>query len=267
MWLGSPASAAPGSIQVDMGDGQFVSSTSAKLMNISALAPGGSVTGTMKVRDTSGNDGAHHRDAIKLKALHVTYGDSCPLLRAECRAASRALGEQISFTVSSFGAGGTGTSITTLRALGSGGAVLGTGMADQDTLTVAVTAALDFDAVGNDVQYGSVAFDLALELTGAGNGSGSGAATSGDNASTGQGSARNADTSGVPHVAGEQQELSPGSATDNGVDAGSGDILVLGESRSSLSNTGVPVASLLALGGGVLVAGLGLLWAARRHRA
>jgi LPXTG-motif cell wall-anchored protein len=279
LWLGSPASAAPGSIQVDMGDGNFVSSTSSTLLDIAALAPGGSVTGTMKVRDTSGNDGAHRRDAIKLRALGVALGDSCPLpSKQSCREASRALGDQISFTISSTGAGGTGASTTTLKTLDSRGVVLGLGMVDQDTLTVTVTASLDFEAVGDDVQYGSVAFDLALELTSSGNGSGNGA-DGGPEDLTGRGGAAggagssgdaigpgDAVAPGAPQVAGENRELPPGEATDRGSDAGK-NILVLGENRSELPNTGVPVAPMLAVGGGVLLVGLGLLYAARRRAA
>lgn len=278
LWLGSPASAAPGSLQVDMGDGHFVSRTSAKLLDISALAPGGSVTGTMKVRDTSGNDGSHHGDTIKLKAQQVTYSDSCPLpSKQQCRTASRALGNRIAFTVSSGGTGGTGTSTTTLKALDSRGAVLGTGMVDQGMLTVTVTASLDFDAVGNDVQYGSVRFDLALELTGSGNGTAGG--TGDDDGPSGRGGASGgagspgdtvdsdgAGAHGVPQVAGEQRELPPGNATDRDGNAGT-NFLVLGENRSELPNTGVPIASMLAIGGGVLLGGLGMLWAARRRRA
>jgi LPXTG-motif cell wall-anchored protein len=256
-----------------------VSSTSTKLLDISELAPGGSVTGTMKVRDTSGNDGSHHGDTIKLRSMHVTYDDSCPLAsKQSCRTASRALGDRISFTVSSSGAGGTGASTTTLNKLGGPGVVIGRDMVDQDTLTVTVIASLDFEAVGNEVQYGSVAFDLALELTGLGNGSGNGA-DGGPEDLTGRGGAAggsgssgdaiapgDADAPGAPQVAGENRELPSGNATDRDGDAGT-NILVLGENRSELPSTGVPVAPMLAIGGGVLMAGLGLLWAARRHRA
>lgn len=269
LWLGSPASAATGSIQVDMGDGHFVSSTSRELLNVSALAPGGSVTGTMTVRDTSGNDGSHRGDTITLRALHVTYGDSCPLLRAECRAASRALGAQISFTVAADGPRGTGTSPSTLKSLGSRGAVIGTDMVDQDTLTVTVTATLDFDAVGNEVQYGSVAFDLALELTGsAGEPGNNGAAGVGDASAgpIGSGTVAPAVRPGAPEVAGEERQLAPDNAANRSGDADD-DILVLGESTSSLPDTGVPVAPMFAIGGGALIAGLGLLWAARRRTA
>lgn len=273
LWLGSPASADTGDIQVHMDDdtpGVFSTSTPKKLLDMSALAPGGSVSGHMLVLDASNSDGTSKVDSITLMAMGVTYGDTCPLPAADCLAASHKLAEKLSFEIVTSGPGNTGTSTTTLAALETDGVVIGSGMGNSNTLDVTVTASLD-KTVGNDVQYGSVTFNLGLALVSASVTTGGGDNNPTDNTVGGIAGgdvSGNQGNAGTPEVAGEHQELPP----DNVIAQGSGtaggkDILVLGENQSALPNTGVPVASLLALGGGVLLVGLGLLWAARRHGA
>lgn len=268
LWLGSPASAESGDLEVDMGDGSFVTSTSTKLLDISALAPGGSVNGHMRVRDASGHDGTDFVDAITLMAVGVSYGDTCPLATsAECLAASHALAEKLSFKIVVTGTGGTGTSTTDLTSLTDVGVDIGSGMVHGNTLDVTVTVSLD-KGVGNDVQYGSVSFAMALGLRSSEPGSGSDT-TPGD---TGGGSVPAAIAGGagpsLPEVASENQDLGPDNVGSPGANPADGkDILVLGENKSELPNTGVPVASLLAVGGAVLAAGLALLLAGRRRSA
>src|SRR5690606_9363661 len=145
--------------------GSFVTSTSTKLLDISALAPGGSVSGHMRVRDASGHDGTDFVDAITLMAVSVDYGERCPLpTSAECLAASHSLAEKLSFKIVVTGTGGTGTSTTDLTSLTDVGVAIGNGMIHGNTLDVTVTVSLD-KSVGNDVQYGSVSFAMALDLT------------------------------------------------------------------------------------------------------
>lgn len=276
LWLGSPASAATGSIEVDMGDGSgYVTGTATKLLDMSALAPGGSVSGDMKVRDASGNDAASPV-AVVLMAVGVTYGDTCALTKAECLAASTALAGKLSFDISSTAeAGSLGHGIpstgVTLKMLTEDGVVIGDGMVDPDTLEVTVTASLDFGSTGNEVQYGSVTFNLALGLMPSEPGS-DGDPGTGDTTETVGGDTGpvvvgggGAGTPGAPEVASENQELPPDQVVNQGPGVAEDDIIVLGESKSELPNTGVPVVSMLTVGGGVLLVGLALLYAARRR--
>src|SRR5690606_22050383 len=130
-----------------------------------------------------------------------------------------------------------------------------------------VTVSLD-KRIGNDVQYGSVSFNMALGLTPSEPRS-RGDTEPGD---TSGGSAPAAIVGGAgpaaPEVASENQDLGPDNGGGPGANSADGkDILVLGENQSELPNTGVPVASLLSLGGAVLAAGLALLLAGRRRSA
>jgi LPXTG-motif cell wall-anchored protein len=269
LWLGSPASAATGDIEVDMGDGIFVTSTPTKLLDSSALAPGGSVRGHMMVRDASDHDGSDFVDAITLMAVGVSYGDTCPLLTsADCSAASHALADKLSFGIAASGAGGTGTSTADLTSLTDVGVDIGSGMVHGNTLDVTVTVSLD-KAVGNDVQYGSVMFNLALGLSSTTPEPSDGTTLHGrPDSDAGPAAVAGGAGPSLPEVASENQELGPDDVGSPGASSvGGKDILVLGESKSELPNTGMPAASLLAVGGAVLAAGLALVFAGRRRSA
>jgi LPXTG-motif cell wall-anchored protein len=264
LWLGTPASAATPPIQVDMHDGSgYVTSTSTSLLDVSALAPGGSASGTMDVKDDSGNAaGSGSTDTITLTMVDVTTADG------KVAGAGDALRDALRFTVSVTGAGTIPShGVLTLADLVSG-VTLASGLVNGDVLHVSATASLPA-GVGNEVQYGKVGFNLALDLTST-SADGGGSGTDGSPGGVANGSIGNAvgaaggqGTPGTPEVAGEHQEL-PARNSDSST---GGNVLVLGENKSELPNTGVPVVSMLVVGGGVLIAGLAPLYAARRRTA
>ncbi len=263
LWLGSPAGAATPPIRVDMGDGAgFVASTSATLLDVSALAPGGIASGSMNVLDNSDHDpGSATTDTITLLMTDVATagGPTNP-------GAGVALKNALRFTVTVTGPAG---SMPVHGALTTAdlqtGIVLASGLARGDILAVAATASLP-SSVGNEVQYGRFGFDLALDLTSAAPGGASDSVGS-NGASAGSvddaGAVGKQVNEGTPEVAAEHQELPPGEVENGSPD--DHNVLVLGENKSSLPNTGVPVVSLIAVGGVVLLIGIGLLRASR-HR-
>jgi len=268
LWLGSPAGAATPPMRVDMGDGAgFVASTDVALLDVSALAPGGSASGTMKVLDDSDHHpGSTMTDTVTLLMTDVTTTDGASG-RPSNPGAGAALMNALRFTVTVTGTAGSIPVRGTLTAADlQAGLILASGLLHGDILSVSATASLP-TSVGNEVQYGRFGFDLALELTsvtpGGTDPGGRGGASAG---SAGRGGAvGNPVGEGAPDVAAEHQELPTGNSGTRSPDDRS--ILVLGENKTSLPHTGVPVVSLIGVGGVVLVVGLGLLWASRRRNA
>ncbi len=280
MWLGSPASAATEPIQVKMaGDQDFSTVASTPLLNMSDLVPGGSVSGTMQVRDASGNHGGSgFTDAISLQMVNVTIADGAS--GEPTRAGSgQALANALGLTVHVAAGGDTAEAAETVVSLESG-VTLASGLHDGDVLGVTVTATLPSrnPVLDNAFQYGRITFDLQLELTsaavnpgggtgGEGNGGGQGGGVGGG---AGPGVQQPGNAAG--NVGGGSQiqvlgteSVVAGPARGAAGAPGKGGILVLGEHRGALSYTGAPIIAMLAAGGVVLVLGLVLLAAGRRR--
>lgn len=131
---------------------------------LSALGPGGSVSGVMAVRNDSGDVGA--------LTLVLANLDDCPSgSPAGCAGAGAALADALRFTVDvaagPFGAARSVTRVSeqTIAQLQSG-VPLATNLADGGIRWVRLTAALPPETTADAAQFGAIAFDLQLELAG-----------------------------------------------------------------------------------------------------
>lgn len=275
LWLGSPASAAAPPIQVKMaGDTDFSTVASTPLLNMTDLVPGGSVSGSMQVRDASGNDGdSGLADTISLQMVNVTIADGPvggPTRAGSGQALVKALGLTVHVAASGTSAGATET-VASLES----GVTLASGLHDDDVLKVTVLATLPNrdPLLDNAFQYGRIAFDLQLELTSAAvNPGGTGGAGTGGGAGGGAGPGIQEPGNAAGNVGGGShiqvlgtESVVAGPAGGAAGAPGKGSILVLGEHGGSLSYTGAPIIAMLAAGGAALLLGLVLLLAARRR--
>ncbi|TAM86649.1 MAG: hypothetical protein EPN43_10335 [Jatrophihabitans sp.] len=160
------AAAAPIEVAVNPGRGapHFGAASTMPLLDtrsLSALAPGGSVSGVMAVRNASGDTGS--------LALQLTGLVACPA-GTSC-AADAALAAALRFTVEvadvPFGAGVTSPApgdqtITALRT----GVPLAAALPDRGVRWVRLTASLPSVATGDPVQDGAIGFGLQLVLSG-----------------------------------------------------------------------------------------------------
>ncbi|MBN9609453.1 MAG: hypothetical protein BGO26_07275 [Actinobacteria bacterium 69-20] len=276
LWLGSPASAAAPPIQVKMaGDTDFSTVASTPLLNMTDLVPGGSVSGTMQVRDASGNGGdSGLADTISLQMVNVTIADG-PVGGPTRAGSGQALAKALGLTVHVAANGTSAGAAETVASLESS-VTLASGLHDGDVLEVTMTATLpNRDPVlDNAFQYGRITFDLQLELTSAAvnPGGGTGGAGTGGGADGGAGPgiqqpgnvAENAGGGSHIQVLGTESVVA-GPAGGAAGAPGKAGILVLGEHGGSLSYTGAPIIAMLAAGGAALLLGLVLLLAARRR--
>lgn len=264
LWLGSPASAATPPLEVDMYDGLgFVSSTATPLLTVGGLAPGGSVAGEMQVKDVSGNTAASGSvDAISLRIINTTATDGGPAGKPPVVGSGSALQAALTFEVQVF-AVPSGTllrqSTESVASLGAAAGVpLAAGLLDGQIVKVRVTAALPdgLPGVDNPFQYGKFAFDLELALTSAATPTGGGG---------GAGGGDNAVVLTTPSSIEVLDTASTAPDDENvAVRPGGDNVIVLGENQEALPNTGVPVASMLIIGGGVLAIGIVVLLLTRR---
>lgn len=288
--LTTPASAAANNnILIDMGSG-FAQTTSDPLLNVSRLAPGGTVTGTMQLQDVSGHTGSSGvTDTIHLMLINPVFETDCTSTgksAAECEAASRALADAIEFTFTVTGAGTPGAAGPFGYAnLQGAGIPLASGLVHNDIIEVTAAASLDFGNVGNEVADGGFGFNLALGLTsteppntgGPGTDPGADPNDPTDPNDPGGTTPDGADPDDIdpgPEVEGTSEAL-PGTGSNN-VNAGNGgsaagspdsdNITVLGQ-QDSLASTGVPVILLVSIGGATLLVGAALLIATRRRTA
>jgi len=235
-------------IQVKMaGQTAFSNTAPTPLLDVSDLAPGGSVSGAMQVRDASDTDaGSGVEDTLILTMVNVQAGDECPGGGATCDGSGESLADALQFTVYVTDPSTGATILQSPESLASlqDGVTLASNLAGGSVIAVQLTAALPRE-VGNGLQYGALGFDLQL---------------------------------GLITVAGESSSTASGTSTSAGSDPGSSgstsgpetgtpsDVLVIGKDGDSLSYTGVPVAVLAAIAAALLAAGFVLLVLGRWRR-
>lgn len=230
--LSSPAGAqGANDIQIRMpgqGVNKFTSGATPPLLDVHDLAPGGSVTGSMQVKDNRVGGGSDATDAISLAMSDVTTSSTCPAGAGDCTNPGVALMNelQLSLKVTDDHGG--------LLARWSGGVSglqkqvqLLSGLSHGDTFWVQMTAALPFGSTGDEVAYGGLGFTLQLDLA-------SVAGTS-------------------THTIGPH-----GGGHGHGSHGG-------GHGVAGLAVTGAPVQALAAIAGALLLAGLVLVIVARRR--
>lgn len=264
LWFGSPAAAATPPIQVDMHDGGgFVTSTGTPLLDVAALAPGGSVAGSMDVLDDSDYAaGSGYSDTISLTLVSLVTTDGGPAGGPVNIGSGAALAGALQFTVTVIGPGTIPAHGTLSVAQLQAGITLASGLINGNTLAVSATAALP-SSLGNEAQYGQVSFRLAVELSSdpVNGGGGPGPGVPGTPGGTGD----TGDNGGQDNVTPPQIDVEgTGNEETAGGDQTGTDIIVLGENKDDLGYTGLPLALLLTVGGGVLVAGVALMFAGRR---
>ncbi len=167
--LSTSARAAGSPIQIAVHPGnspRFTGGATTPLLDtraLSALAPGGSVSGVMAVRNDSGDTGT-----LSLAVVNLT---DCPGAASDgCAAAGAALADALRFDVavstSPFAAGGASTQSTGRSTAGlQTGLTLATNLPAGAVRWVRVTAALP-PGVGDAAQFGAIGFDLQLGLAG-----------------------------------------------------------------------------------------------------
>lgn len=275
--LGSPASAAgSGDIEVKLPtDADFSNFTAAPLLDISDLAPGGAVAGTVQIRDASDVSGANGiTDRLSLQMINVTASDDCDVAAA-CTGSGAALARALSFAVhvtSDPSGADLHQSTETVSSL-STGIPLAVGLTNGRAVTLTLSASLPA-GTGSTVAYGRLKFDLALSLAPVGGNAAAGSGSGGNSGNGLPGAAADGDASGstpdVVEVLGTSRVAAakPGGAgrPGNPDEPGQGSVLVLGQHGGSLSYTGLPLYVMLATGAAVLLAGIALLIAARPRK-
>lgn len=272
--LAAPAGAAgAGDIEVRMaGDTAFSTVASAPLLTIADLAPGGTVTGTMQIRDAGDTDGRRGiTDTLSLQMINVSTSDECGAA-ALCAGSGGALADALTFDVDVTAAPPRPVhrhAAATLAALRNG-VPLATKRRGGDVVTLSLSASLPPET-GNAVAYGRLSFDLQLVLTpvapgsdgGSPSGSGNGPVPGNPNGANGSAAGPGDGGAAAVQVLGTSRVVapSPGSAA-----AGKGSVLVLGRHGGPLSYTGFPFYVILAAGAAVLLAGIALLYATRPRR-
>jgi hypothetical protein len=234
---GRARAAGSDTIQIKMpGQASFASGSTRPLLDTAELGPGGSISGTMQVRDNSGE--TLGTDSVYLTLIDVRLSDGCPTVGSGCTGSGSALSDALRFVleVSDPATGATiRHSAETVASL-TRGALLGTKLSDGDVIEVRLTASLPFGSTGNEVQYGGLGFNLRLDLISVAGESGS----VGNNGGGGDGNA------GVQP---------PG---DGG--------LVIGAGQDGLASTGAPVHVLIGVAGVLLGLGIVLVLVARNAR-
>jgi hypothetical protein len=234
---GQARAAGSDTIQIKMpGQASFTSGSTRPLLDTDGLGPGGSVTGSMLVRDNSGE--SLGSDSVYLTMINVRPSDGCTAGGSGCAGSGWALSDALRFQVD-VSDPETGVAIRhsaeTVASL-QRGVLLGSRLSDGDVVEVRLTASLPFRSTGNAVQYGGLGFNLRLDLISVAGESGS----TGNNGGSGDGHP------GTP---------APG---DGG--------LVIGGDQSDLATTGTPVRPIVGTAAVLLVLGLLLMIGARTTR-
>jgi hypothetical protein len=233
---GQARAAGSDTIQIKMpGQASFTSGLIRPLLDTDGLGPGGSVTGSMLVRDNSGE--SLGSDSVYLTMINVRPSDGCTAGGSGCAGSGSALSDALRFQVD-VSDPETGVAIRhsaeTVASL-QRGVLLGSRLSDGDVVEVRLTASLPFRSTGNAVQYGGLGFNLRLDLI----------SVAGESGSIG------ADGGGDGH---------PGAPAlgDGG--------LVIGGDQSDLATTGTPVRPIVGTAAVLLVLGLLLMIGARTTR-
>jgi hypothetical protein len=225
---GRARAAGSDTVQIKMsGQSSFTSGSTRPLLDTHGLGPGGSVTGSMLVRDNSG--ASLGSDSVYLTMINVRPSDGCPAGGSGCAGSGSALSDALRFKLDVFEPASGVTirhSTETVSSL-QRGVLLGAGLADGDVVQVSVTASLPFQSTGDEVQYGGLGFNLRLDLI----------SVAGESGSLGDDGAGGDGHPGTP---------APG---DGG--------LVIGGDQGELASTGAPVRMLIGVGAVLL--GLGVI--------
>jgi hypothetical protein len=249
--FGAPAHATGSTfIEVKMpGQAAYASTAPTPLLNVANLTPGGSVSGTMQVRDASETQqGSGTEDSLVLAMINVQTGHACSDSGQACAGSDESLSDALRFTLQVNDPTSGATLLRSPETVGSlqDGVMLASNLSGGSEISVQLTASLPPD-VGNDVEYGTLGFDLQLGLiTVAGESSSTGSSTSASSAGRSPGSG--------------------GSTSGPGTGTTPTDTLVIGKGGGSLSYTGLPLGVMASIAAGLLGAGLVLVLAGRLRR-
>jgi hypothetical protein len=224
---GRARAAGSDTVQIKMpGQSSFTSGSTRPLLDTRGLGPGGSASGTMLVRDHSGE--SLGSDSVYLTMINVRPSDGCPAGGSGCAGSGSALSDALRFEldVSDPATGATIRHSTETVASLQRGVLLDSRLSDGDVVEVRLTASLPFRSTGNEVQNGGLGFNLQLDLV----------SVAGESGSIGE------DGGGDGHPGGP-------------VSGGGG--LVIGSDQGGLASTGAPVRMLMGVG--AVLFGLGVI--------
>lgn len=262
--LGTPAAAqGADDIQISIGGNPFTSGPTPPLLDVADIAPGRTVTGTMLVKNNSADAGD-----LSLTMTITGPGGRCAVGPAACDALQNAL--QLTLTTS--GAGCPSAPVWTGVASALQNIPLASALPAGGVCQVTLSAALP-DPVGNAVQNGGFAFDLALALAPPqSKPTSSPSATTSPSTTPSPTQTTTASPSPSPSQSQTTGTAVPSAAVSGvsthrvGPGGNPGGHGALGGTTHRLASTGTPVRALAALALVLLVAGLILLAVARRGR-
>ena len=253
-------------IQISMsGTNGFTDGPTPPLLDVADLAPGGSVTGVMWVRNNSGHSGD-----LSLTLTATGTGSRCTAGSGPCEA----LAQQLALSLTVSGQHCPAASVWNGSVAGLRDVPLATGLGARHACRVVMTAALP-QSVDNAVQYGGMAFDLQLALApvnnggnsnGGGGNAGGGGGNNGGTGNNGGGHHGGGGGHGTGHGGHGGQGIGGVITHHVGPGGHSGGRGVLGITTHRLASTGTPVLALGLCAVMLFAGGLVMLVLARRTR-